>query len=80
MASKHDLADWLFDALSASDGRATIVEACRHIWQNHEEDLRGSGDLLYTWQYDVRWAANELRKTGTMRSANASPKGIWELT
>lgn len=33
----------------------------------------------YTWQYDIRWAATELRKTGFMIEATESPRGIWQL-
>jgi hypothetical protein len=79
VATKYDLRDWLVDALKAHDGSATIVEVCQHIWQNHKDELLASGDLFYTWQYDVRWAATELRKTRIMRPADASPSGIWEL-
>jgi hypothetical protein len=45
MATKHDLQDWVQDALSANGGRATLVEVAKHIWQNRERELRGSGDL-----------------------------------
>ena len=79
MATKYDLRDWLGDALKAHDGSATIVEVCRHIWKNHKDELLASGDLFYTWQYDVRWAATELRKTRILRPADASRSGIWEL-
>ncbi len=78
-ASKYDLADWLFEALKANGGKGTIVELCKHIWKKHEGDLRASGDLFYTWQYDVRWAAHELRQSGKMKSVESSRTGIWEL-
>ena len=42
-----------------------------------------------TWNYDIRWAATELRKNGRMKPAHSkenpeelvdeSPKGIWEI-
>lgn len=81
MATKFDLRDWLVEALKSKNGKgSTIVEVCKYIWQNYEKDLRSSGDLFYTWQYDVRWAATELRKTGKMRPADMSPQGIWELS
>src|SRR5688572_706536 len=53
MATKHDLVDWLMEALEASDGQGSIAELCREVWQRHEPDLRISGDLFYTWQYDI---------------------------
>ena len=48
------------------------------IWEIHEKDLSGT-DLFYTWQYDYRWAATKLREKGTIKPAEDSPKGIWEL-
>jgi hypothetical protein len=79
MATKGDLVAWLEDALRAQGGRGTIVELCREIWQRHEPDLRLSGDLFYTWQYDIRWAAYKLRETGVLKPDAESPTGVWEL-
>jgi len=80
MATKRDLQDWVRDALQEQAGRATLVEVAKRIWAQHQTELEGSGDLLYTWQYDMRWAANKLRRRGIMKSISASPRGIWELT
>jgi len=80
MASQQDLDDWVHKALADLGGRGTIAEVCKHIWQHHEKELRGSGDLFYKWQYDMRWAADHLRRAGFMKPANVSPKGLWELT
>jgi len=74
-----DLQDWLVDALKAHGGRAKIVEVCRHVWKSHEVDLRASGDLFYTWQYDIRWAATKLRKRGVVGPALTAPVGTWTL-
>ena len=79
MATKSDLEHWLYDALIALKGRANIIDICTHVWNSHEQELRASGDLFYTWQYDIRWAANRLRKSGKMKAADLSPSGIWEL-
>lgn len=35
--------------------------------------------MFYTWQYDVRWAATTLRRTGKLRAAEVLPSGVWEL-
>jgi len=80
MATKHDLVDWLYAALQAQGGRARIADLCHHVWDNHEHDLRASRDLFFTWQYDIRWAAYQLRKQGKMRPNKVSHKGVWELT
>jgi hypothetical protein len=78
--SKEGLADWVVDVLRRGGGRATLIEVSRDIWEAHESDLRDSGDLFYTWQYDVRWAATHLRERGIMRASDESPRGVWELT
>lgn len=78
-ATRDDLQEWLVDALRAQSGSATIVEVCRHVWANHEEDLRSAGDLFYTWQYDIRWAATKLRKKGVVGAAEEGPSGTWVL-
>jgi hypothetical protein len=79
MASKEDLQEWVFEAVNEK-GSATLVEVAKHIWKNHETDLKNSGDLFYTWQYDMRWAAQALRDTGKFKHAKACPRGIWIVT
>ena len=79
MASRDDLQDWICEALRSSGGSAKYVNVAKFIWQNHEQDLRASGDLFFTWQYDMRWAANLLRKQGLLKQVAASPKGVWVL-
>lgn len=79
MATKHDLSDWIVEALRAAGGSAGIVEICRHVWDHHEDELRRSETLFYTWQYDIRWAATGLRKRRALKAANVSPRGVWEL-
>ncbi len=79
MATKDDLKTWLVEALEILGGRGTIVAICRTVWDGHAEELTSSGNLFYTWQYDIRWAANRLRREGVMKSAEVSPEGIREL-
>jgi len=79
MATKHDLQEWVALALRELGGRATLVAVAKKVWEKHEKELRSSGDLFFTWQYDIRWAANVLRHSGTMKPAEMSPKGVWEL-
>jgi hypothetical protein len=76
---KEILREWIVDALEAHGGSADLIQVCRHIWRHHEDDLWDSGDLFYTWQYDVRWAASDLRGSGVMRDQADSPRGVWEL-
>jgi hypothetical protein len=79
MMNRQDFIVPVQNALKAHGGRATLVQVCRHVWEHHERDIRKSGDLFYTWQYEVRHAASLLGKAGVKRSADASPRGVWEL-
>lgn len=79
MATKLDVRNWVRDALEHAGGESNIVGVARYIWEHHESDLRRSGDLFYTWQYDMRWAAERLRKAGAIRQVADSPRGIWQL-
>lgn len=50
------------------------------VWRRHELDLRNSGSLFYTWQYDIRWAAQKLRDTGRLKPIAQRRPGVpWEL-
>jgi hypothetical protein len=79
VATKHDLQLWIQEALEALGGAGTVVNVARVIWQRHEADLRASGDLFYTWQYDMRWAAQVLRDTGQAKPDSETARGWWEL-
>lgn len=74
------LTGWLLEALRSLGGKGSIVEICKSIWENHKEELENSGDLFYTWQYDIRWTAWQLREQGKMKQDALSQKGIWELS
>lgn len=79
MAVRQDLQEWVVDALVALGGGGTLVDISRWLWDEHECELRDSGDLFYTWQYDMRWAATRLRQKSKVRAAADSPRGIWQL-
>ena len=79
MASKADLVDWVRDALRSAGGSGSLLYVAQHIWEHHEGDLRHSGNLFYTWQYDMRWAATELRRRGVMVAAEEDRRGKWTL-
>jgi hypothetical protein len=78
-ATKDSLQSWVLEGLVAHGGRARLIEVAKHIWEHHEADLRAAGDLFYSWQYDIRWAATALRKRQQVVSATVSPHGIWEV-
>jgi hypothetical protein len=77
MTAKSELKVWVRDALRQHGGSASLLDVAKHIWSHHESDLRGSGDLFYTWQYDMRWACTELRKDGVVEEPQK--RGIWKL-
>lgn len=77
--TRENLPDLLYDTIFQLGGSASILEVCKLFWNSYRSDLEISGDLFYTWQYDIRWAATELRKTKRMKAAEISPRGIWEI-
>ena len=79
MASRADLVKWVEESLRELGGKSQIVPLCKSIWAKHGREIERSGDLFYTWQYDMRWAATVLRRRGTLTAAEESPRGVWEL-
>jgi len=79
MASRQDLMDWVHEAIGSLGGEASIVGVAKHIWEQHEDELRASGELFYTWQYDMRWAAQRLRDDDKLEAAADMPRGMWAL-
>ena len=75
--TRADLPEIVLEALSSMKGQGTIVQICEYIWNNYEQDLRKSGDLFYSWQYDMRWAGQQLRDTGQLKKASNTPRGVW---
>ena len=80
VASKADLMDWIVEALRQLNGSAEVIDVSKRVWRNHETDLISSGDLFFTWQYDLRWAAKKLRDSGRLKaSVGRRPHAHWEL-
>lgn len=78
MATNDDLKAWVLEALEELGGEGTVVEVAAVVWRRHEPDLRLAGDRFYTWQYDLRWAAQELRDAGQLRPAG-NRRSPWAL-
>lgn len=78
MASKGDLVDWVREALEEAGGSASILYVAKFIWNRHADALEDT-DMFFTWQYDMRWAATELRKRGVMVAADEDRRGRWTL-
>lgn len=64
---------WVYEALVALGGWATIVDVIRQIWADNGDEIRLDGDSFYTWQYDLRWGATALRKLRVMVPHTVSP-------
>lgn len=79
MATRNDMKNWVIVALKSLGGKAWPSEVAKYIWDSYEFELRRSGNLLYTWQYDVRWAALTLRKTGVLKPVFGRRDLPWEL-
>lgn len=80
MATRTNLENWVFEALTRLGGRASIVAVAKSIWEFHGEEIKSSGDLFYTWQYDMRWAAQRLRRDGRLLPIDQQLKrGAWEI-
>jgi len=75
---KDDLPEIVLKALRHHGGRAKLVDVARYIWENHESSLRASGDMFFTWQYDMRWAAQRLRNEGALKPGGRGSR-FWEV-
>ena len=78
MINKTDLKNWVLSALRDLGGSGRVVAIAKHIWDHHEKDLRSAGDLFYTWQYAMRWAAQELQHEGKL--SKGGENRTWFLT
>jgi hypothetical protein len=78
MITRDVLKDWIKDALRRNGGQMKLIDVAKDIWSHHLEDLKGSGDLFFSWQYDMRWAATALRRAGELQAAD--DRGVWKLT
>lgn len=79
MADRKILQEFVVEALRFLGGEGTPLAVCKQVWTAHEEELRGSGDLFYTWQYDIRWAVRQLRIDGTLEPFGGKERAPWRL-
>lgn len=49
-------------------GSASFLDISKHVWVHYEDEIRAMDDLLYEWQYELRWAAYFLRRKGYLRA------------
>lgn len=67
MVARESMKLWIIECLRERGGSAWPREVSKYVWDRYEAELRDSGDMLYTWQYDIRWAAQQLRNGGTLK-------------
>ena len=79
MATRDDMKDWIIRCLQERGGSGWPREVSKYVWEHYESELKGSGDLLYTWQYDIRLAAQKLRDRGILKPVNGRRDLPWEL-
>jgi hypothetical protein len=79
MHYREKLQLWVREALGDLGGQGLILDVAKHVWANHETDLKNSDDAFYSWQYDIRWAANQMRRAGKLGLTTAGSKSIWVL-
>ena len=79
MATRDDMKEWIIICLKSRGGSGWPREVSKYVWEHYEQELRDSGDLLYTWQYDIRWAAQKLRDSGILKPVNRRRDLPWEL-
>lgn len=78
--ARKRITGWVVEALTDLGGSASFLDISKHVWEHHEDDIRAIDDLLYEWQYELRWSAFFLRREGTLKAAVDSPRGVWELS
>jgi len=72
---RNDFMPLIMAALIANGGSLKISEVCEYVWTHNNQKIMLS-QVLYTWQYDIRWAANELRRQNFIKS---EPRGYWTI-
>ena len=77
--TRDDLPHLVESALRNLGGAAPIVGVARKIWEQHEDSLRASGDIFFTRQYDMRWAAQKLRDAHKLAYERQNGKPVWRL-
>jgi hypothetical protein len=74
---RDELKAWVVEALQELGGAGSVLDVSKVVWRRHRAELESSDRLLYTWQYDLRWAATKLRREG--RLAENARNEPWAL-
>lgn len=80
MVNREQMMEWIVECLKSKGGSGWPKEVSKYVWDNYKAQLLDSGDMLYTWQYDIRWAAQKLRNDGILKPVHNRRDLPWELT
>jgi hypothetical protein len=79
MMDRQTLVPIVVKAVRHYRGRADHAAVAKYIWENYERDLKRAGRFFYKWQYEARWAADELKRQGILEPTKISGRGILQL-
>ncbi|RUS67182.1 hypothetical protein CUZ56_01123 [Saezia sanguinis] len=79
MITRTDFKPWILEALQSLGCKGYPKDVAKYIWEKKKHILQNSGDILYTWQYDTRWAALALRKEGKLKAVDGRKDLPWEI-
>ncbi|MET0249309.1 MAG: hypothetical protein ABW164_06230 [Sphingobium sp.] len=79
MGFREKMQLWVIEALQAMDNEGPINNVAKHIWLNHELDLQQAGEHFFSWQYDMRWAAQKLIDKNKLGLRKNGAKSIWYI-
>jgi hypothetical protein len=75
MLTREDRKPWILVALIAIGGRATVVQVCRYLWQNHEMSCDALAIDSSLGSTKIRWAATKLRLSRSLlRQIDKAPR------
>lgn len=69
----------MIETLKYLGGSGWPKDVSKYIWDKYEQELKASGSMLYTWQYDLRWAAQQLRNEKKLKPVHKRRDLPWEL-
>ncbi|CNG52390.1 hypothetical protein OU748_004144 [Yersinia enterocolitica] len=79
MVTRDSMKVWIVECLNSRGGAGWPKDVAKYVWEKYESELKASGDILYTWQYDLRWAAQQLRNADILKPVNNRRDLPWEL-
>lgn len=70
------LSSWILEAMGVCGPTASPLQVAKVVWAKHEQDLRATGDLLFTWQLDLHSTAEAMAAEGRL---GLEESGAWSL-